>query len=167
MFLLLRFSIEKVRLKLLFNSKREREIPLGVCVRKSVAAPGPMPATKRPDRSPARRGRGDVAADETGPSGVRTARRSSLVSAPTTKLQELKDQGREPCYLAARVWGVNSMDIKAQKATVVFRIHMIFRPTAKALTYLPAGTTRINSDQEGASAAACLFALLFRRGLRR
>ena len=106
-----------------------------------------MPTTKRPDRSPARRGQG-AAADETGPSGVPSVRSC----APTKKLQELMDRQREPCYLAARVWGVNSLDIKAQKATVVFRIYMIFRPSAKAMTLLPEGTKRISSVETGASA---------------
>lgn len=71
-------------------------------------------------------------------------------AAPLPHLSELwKGRHREPCYLAARLWGVNALDVKSMKAVVVFRIYMIFRPRGEALRLLPPGNNRISSGDAG------------------
>ena len=113
----------------------------------------------RAAQSPARATRGAAAKDPTAPTGatpparpvppLNKERSGFDLAGPTEQLTQLWiARNREPCYIAARLWGVNSLDIKSMKAVVVFRVYLIFRPRGEAFRCLPAGTSRISSSDD-------------------
>jgi len=55
---------------------------------------------------------------------------------------------REPCYVACRLHAVNEIDSKRKRASIVFRVHLIFRPRKEALQFLPEQGRRVNSAED-------------------
>lgn len=69
----------------------------------------------------------------------------SPVSIPRLVRALSEERGREPCYIAVRLWAIKRLDSVRMRADVVFRVFMLFNPRGLAREVLPSSTNRIVS----------------------
>lgn len=143
----------------------ERRSPVPRRAREAISGKNSRAVPSRPSSSPARSAR-------------RTAAGGKLPLLPSHRQEEISEDEsvgelvagvaqegklspaeREPCYLALRLWAVNSFDQFSMRAKVAFRVFMIFRPQGEANNLLPKDGSAISSEDSQKWTDALAYAL--------
>ncbi|KAL3915998.1 MAG: hypothetical protein SGPRY_007005 [Prymnesium sp.] len=143
----------------------ERRSPVPRRAREAISGKNSRAVPSRPSSSPARSARRTAAG---GKQPLLPSHRQEDISedesvgelvAGVAQEGKLSPAEREPCYLALRLWAVNSFDQFSMRAKVAFRVFMIFRPQGEANNLLPKDGSAISSEDSQKWTDALAYAL--------